>query len=203
MSGNPVIDGLVTLALVAAAGVSLGLLFRERAVEHRVGSVLHVVMALAMVAMTWGWDAELPYALGAAFFAVSALLYAALTVRGRLDAQRHPRHPSWAEGLHALMFAAMAWMYVAMPQGSGGTGASHHAAHAAALSGLSALVGTLLLAAMVAGACAFAWDRIDPPPDVSADVDGVAVIQHRHVESVGGGLMCAAMAVAMVPMLIT
>lgn len=203
MSGNPVIDGLVTLALLAAAGVSLGLLFRERAVEHRVGSVLHVVMALAMVAMMWGWDAGLPYALGAAFFAVSALLYAVLTVRGRLDAQRHPRHSSWAEALHALMFATMAWMYVAMPQGSSGTGAMHHAAHAAALSAPSALTGTLLLAAMVAGAFAFAWDRFDPPADVSVAVDGVAVVQHRHVESLGGGLMCAAMAVAMMPMLLT
>lgn len=203
MSGNPVVDGLVTLALLSAAGVSLVLLLRERAVEHRVGSVLHVVMALAMVAMTWGWDAGLPYALGAGFFAVSALLYAALTVRGRLDARRHPRHPSWAQALHALMFAAMAWMYVAMPQGSGGTDAMDHAAHAAALSGPSALVGTLLLAAMVAGALAFTWDRIDPPVDVSVAVDGVAVVRHRHVESVGGGLMCAAMAVAMVPMLIT
>ena len=98
---------VVTLLFVFSAGVCLRSIMANRGSGTNViGNSLHAIMAIAMAVMAWPRGAELPTRVPMIFFVVSALWFAAATIRS--DGHRV------ANVYHTLMMAAMAWMYAAM-----------------------------------------------------------------------------------------
>ncbi|MFV8050686.1 DUF5134 domain-containing protein [Mycobacterium sp. 48b] len=73
-----------------------------------VSQLLHLAMAIAMVVMAWPRGAELPALVPMYFFLAAAVWFAAGLVRSATTQGRV------ADGYHAAMMLAMAWMYAAM-----------------------------------------------------------------------------------------
>jgi hypothetical protein len=82
-----------------------------------VGILLHFIMSVAMVVMAWPWGATLPTTGPLVFFLLAAVWFVAA---GVTDAGHRV-----VNGYHALMMAAMSWMYAVMNgdllPGRGGT----------------------------------------------------------------------------------
>jgi Domain of unknown function (DUF5134) len=96
-----------------------------------VGNSLHALMAIAMAVMAWPRGADLPATGPLLFFLLASVWFIALTL-GRPGHRR-------ANVYHAVMMAAMAWMYAVM---SGGVlPASSDAASAGGHHGSSAMPG--------------------------------------------------------------
>ncbi|OFB40924.1 hypothetical protein BA059_07845 [Mycolicibacterium sp. (ex Dasyatis americana)] len=73
-----------------------------------VSEVLHLAMAVAMLAMAWPRGAQLPTVAPMVFFSAAAVWF---LVRLARSAATHSR---LLDGLHAAMMLAMGWMYAAM-----------------------------------------------------------------------------------------
>jgi hypothetical protein len=98
---------IVTLLFLFSAAVC----FRSIAAGRHSGAdvishSLHAVMAVAMAVMAWPRGADLPPRAPMVFFAAAALWFAVVTARTA-------GHRA-ADGYHAAMMLAMAWMYAAM-----------------------------------------------------------------------------------------
>ncbi|MGK2379538.1 DUF5134 domain-containing protein [Gordonia tangerina] len=101
---------IVTLLMAAAISeYVLSLVTHRLRWPGVIGHLLHIVMAAAMIAMAWPFGMDLPttgpmvFFLGAGmWFVVAAIVFADTT------AERA------AHGYHAVMMAAMAWMYAVM-----------------------------------------------------------------------------------------
>lgn len=97
----------VTGMFLFSAGVCIAAIIRNRhSRTNLISHSLHAIMAIAMAVMAWPRGAELPSRLPMIFFFSAALWFAVVTAR----AAGH----RVANGYHALMMLAMAWMYAAM-----------------------------------------------------------------------------------------
>ena len=98
---------LVTLLFVFSAAVCVrGLVASRHSPASLISHSLHALMAIAMAVMAWPRGADLPARAPMIFFALAAVWFVAITITGRMH--------RGANGYHALMMMAMAWMYAAM-----------------------------------------------------------------------------------------
>lgn len=118
MTGNIVLQALVTVLGAAVAAFYLPDLGTRHGLRTRLNAGLHLVMAAGMVAMVWPFGMAVPPVLGALVFAAAAAVYAfQIMVPERhhsssaLESHQHRGALLW---YHLAMMAAMAWMYVAM-----------------------------------------------------------------------------------------
>jgi hypothetical protein len=86
-----------------------------------VNHALHLVMSVAMIVMAWPWGMNVPTFPSMLLFLLAALWFAGLGLA--VSTQTHDR---LVNAYHAVMMAAMAWMYAAM-NGDLLTGTSAHA----------------------------------------------------------------------------
>jgi hypothetical protein len=123
---------IVTTLFVLSAAESLYAIATGRRVwTHVVAQFLHVVMAVAMVAMAWPWGADVPTTGPMVYFLLATVWFVIVTMvesghRG-------------INAYHAVMMLAMAWMYAVMSGGllptpaenaGGGAPAGHHGSSA-------------------------------------------------------------------------
>ncbi|MEE4021483.1 DUF5134 domain-containing protein [Gordonia sp. PKS22-38] len=104
---------------------------------HRLGRpgvvshVLHIAMAAAMIVMAWPFGADWPTVAPMVFFLLAAVWFVVAAAAFANEAPERIAH-----GYHAVMMAAMAWMYAVMHgdllPGSG-SGESGHEMHTMAL----------------------------------------------------------------------
>jgi hypothetical protein len=88
-----------------------------------VGSLLHVLMSVAMISMFWSWGARIPVIAQVMVFTAAAAWFAGHAVFG---AGANPGGDGYASWYHAGMMATMVWVAVAMTLVPGpfqGTGA--------------------------------------------------------------------------------
>lgn len=98
---------LVTLLFVFSAAVCVrGMVASRHSPASLISHSLHALMAIAMAVMAWPRGADLPARAPMIFFALAAVWFVAITITGRMH--------RGANGYHALMMMAMAWMYAAM-----------------------------------------------------------------------------------------
>ena len=98
---------VVTLMFVFSAGVCISSIVRHReSAASLISHSPHAIMAIAMAVMAWPRGADLPSRAPMIFFAVAAAWFAVLVFR-----EGSHRGPNT---YHALMMAAMSWMYAAM-----------------------------------------------------------------------------------------
>ena len=133
------IDALLLRGVVTALFVATAVMFAIASWVHRrtagyvVSGALHIVMAVAMIAMAWPQSAALPTT-GPMVFFLLATVYFVIVVFAQAGHRM-------ANAYHAAMMLAMAWMYAVMSgnlapapaEGSvpaGGHGGHHHAGHA-------------------------------------------------------------------------
>lgn len=110
MIHDPILRGLViVLFVLSAAECGWAIITGRPPWTVVVSHGLHLVMAVAMVAMALPWGAELPTTGPALFFVLAAGWFVTLAVvAGRTAPQR------MVYGYHVLMMAATAWMYALM-----------------------------------------------------------------------------------------
>ncbi|AOS64204.1 DUF5134 domain-containing protein [Actinoalloteichus hymeniacidonis] len=154
MVEGPLLQWLFTLGFgLAAVGFLRGVLARRTEgtgpdLPGRVSALTHLVMCVAMIAMTWPWGMSVPATPQLVFFTLAAAWFLALAV-GRMRAEpadglsSTARRRGLPSGLasqlhHSLMMAAMVWMIVIMPAAmsapsSGGGGHNHGLAAAGAV----------------------------------------------------------------------
>ncbi|GFM20951.1 MULTISPECIES: DUF5134 domain-containing protein [Mycobacteriaceae] len=135
------IDDLLLRGVVTALFVATAVMFAIASWVHRrtagyvVSGALHIVMAVAMIAMSWPQSAALPTT-GPMVFFLLATVYFVIVVFAQAGHRM-------ANAYHAAMMLAMAWMYAVMSgdlapapaEGSvpaGGHGGHHHGGHAMA-----------------------------------------------------------------------
>ncbi|MCH6471566.1 DUF5134 domain-containing protein [Sinomonas terrae] len=118
MTGNILIQAMVTVLAAVVAALYLPDLGKRHGARTRVNAGLHLLMAAGMAAMVWPFGRQVPPALGAAVFVAAAAVYAYQIVvpeRRRsssgLESHQHRGALLW---YHFAMMAAMAWMYAAM-----------------------------------------------------------------------------------------
>ena len=133
------IDDLLLRGVVTALFVATAVMFaiaswvHRRTVAYVVSGALHIVMAVAMIAMAWPQGAALPTTGPMVFFLLAAVYFVVVVF-----AQAGHR---LANAYHAAMMLAMAWMYAVMSGGlapapaegsvpAGGHGGHHHGGHA-------------------------------------------------------------------------
>lgn len=133
------IDDLLLRGVVTALFVATTVMFaiaswvHRRAAGYLVSGALHIVMAVAMIAMAWPQGAALPTTGPMVFFLLASVYFVVVVF-----AQAGHR---LANAYHAAMMLAMAWMYAVMSghlspapaEGSvpaGGHGGHHHGGHA-------------------------------------------------------------------------
>ena len=108
---------VTALFVLSAAECLLEIAGGRRAGTRAVGILLHFIMSVAMVVMAWPWGATLPTTGPLVFFLLAAVWFVAA---GVTDAGHRV-----VNGYHALMMAAMSWMYAVMNgdllPGRGGT----------------------------------------------------------------------------------
>ena len=132
------IDDLLLRGVVTALFVATAVMFAIASWVHRrtagyvVSGALHIVMAVAMIAMSWPQSAALPTT-GPMVFFLLATVYFVIVVFAQAGHRL-------ANAYHAAMMLAMAWMYAVMSgdlapapaEGSvpaGGHGGHHHGGH--------------------------------------------------------------------------
>ena len=119
---------VTALFVLSAAECSYAIATGQRVWTHIVSQGLHLVMALAMVTMSWPWGMALPTTGPMLVFAMATLWFVALTLG-------HTGHRG-INAYHAAMMLAMVWMY-AVASGSlipapadgaarAGGGGTHH-----------------------------------------------------------------------------
>ncbi|WP_433799039.1 DUF5134 domain-containing protein [Actinomycetospora sp. CA-084318] len=163
---SPALTLLFTVAFVATAGYALvrlvALLSTGDRDGSRVGELAHLLMSLAMLAMTRG----LTGAPSSPDGALQIVVFTVLTAWFVRRVVRPPAgHERWVEGYHAAMCAAMAWMVAAMPalmggssSGSpGGSGGHHHGGDATAAGTPAWVTGVTEVLAVVALAALAFW----------------------------------------------
>lgn len=116
----------------ALHAVSTGSTTSERR-AHRLGSILHVIMAVDMAAMTWSWWERLPVLPQLVVFGAGSAWYALVAIRrlGHRSRADPADHGPWSAVMHAVMMAAMIWMIMVMAAASEPTGGHHHSAMSA------------------------------------------------------------------------
>lgn len=117
---------VVTAALFGVASAA-----NRGAVTYVVSGALHIIMAVAMVAMAWPQGAAIPTTPPMLFFLLAAVWYVVVTFA-------QPGH-RLTNAYHAAMMLAMAWMYAVMSgqlvpasadgSSGGGHGGHHHGGH--------------------------------------------------------------------------
>ncbi|MCD2189837.1 DUF5134 domain-containing protein [Actinomycetospora soli] len=156
---SPALTLLFTVAFLATAGYSLvrlvALLATGDRGGSRVGELAHLLMSLAMLAMTWGLTGAPSSPGGALQIVVFAVLTVWFVRRIVWPPAGHERH---VEGYHAAMCAAMAWMVAAMPAlmgaPDGASGGHHHGGGAAVggppgwVTGVTEILAVVSLAAL-------------------------------------------------------
>lgn len=130
---SPVFTVLLTVAFLVTGGYALvrlaGLIATGDHGGSRVAELAHLLMSLAMLAMTWGWTGG-PTTPGAVLQIVTFTALTAWFVRRVLLPPAG--HERLVEGSHAATTAAMVWMVAAMPRimgtspSSGGAAGHHH-----------------------------------------------------------------------------
>ncbi|WP_020498173.1 DUF5134 domain-containing protein [Sciscionella marina] len=97
-------------------------------VADRVSWIAHVLMSAGMIAMAWPWGMSLPMNPQLALFALVALWFLGLAVRGHRPCVGHGNLRRLPHVHHAVMMGAMVWMIASMPMAMGGGGSSggHH-----------------------------------------------------------------------------
>ncbi|GAA0948379.1 DUF5134 domain-containing protein [Pseudonocardia zijingensis] len=147
MFGSPV-QGLVFTVVFAATGMySLVLLARGPAGTDRVAEVAHLLMSIAMIAMSWGWTGGPDTLSGLAQIAVFGLFGAWFLAHQLSTGGPVLSGPTY----HVVVLGAMVWMVAATP-GGGHTHHAHHAAAAAAGTGPLTRLVTVAAAALLAAA---------------------------------------------------
>lgn len=160
----------------------------RRRVLPLVGHVLHLVMAVAMVAMAWPWGSAMPVAPQVVVFGAAVVWFTGVgvaQVAGRLPRRMVGGHAPWHQFAHAVMMAAMVWMLVVMAAvPSAADGGHGHASMgtAAVLTGVGATAG-LVVATVV-----LAVDAAQRGPHQLAGRGGT------RVEAIAGAWMSGAMA---------
>lgn len=114
---------------------------------HRLGAMLHVIMAVDMAAMMWPWWNRVPVVPQLAVFVAGLAWYALVAIR-RLGQRPEPdpadRGP-WPAVMHGVMMAAMIWMVSVMAASSGPTAEHDHSA----MSTGEALLGVVVTSGLV------------------------------------------------------
>lgn len=201
----------LALVFVLTALHSVGRAAASRSVGSGIGHGLHVVMSLDMVAMCWPWWTVIPaWPQGVLFGAAAAWFASRLGLhwrRGQATA-RFALH----QASHAVMMLVMVWMVAAMgpmvsagsgrlrgasgataaSAGSTGSGADMAAAMAGAhshgmLGPVAGLIGSLLVALLIAAGVIFALDA--------------ARRATGRLHAVANSAMCAGMVVMCWPMI--
>ncbi len=171
-------DWVVTVIFVATAGYAIVRARTRSGAVALVSQLLHAVMALAMIAMTWLSQPDWLGWLQLAAFAVAGAWYLLPGVRGRCDRD--------SATTHAVMMFGMAWMVLVMiirPAGS-----------LATLAGVAVLVGFLAVGSRQAVALAV--------PVVGRRRAGRPVaVRSRELDRVATLLMVLGMIIMTVPML--
>ena len=108
---------VTALFVLSAAECLLAIATGRRTWAHVVGSLLHLIMSVAMVVMAWPWGATLPTIGPLVFFLLATVWFVVL---GFTDVGHRV-----VNCYHALMMLAMSWMYAVMNgnllPGQGGT----------------------------------------------------------------------------------
>jgi hypothetical protein len=101
----------VVIGLFALVAVECGVavITKPRPWTSAVNHALHLVMAVAMVAMAWPWAAKLPTTGPAVFFLLAAVSFAGMAVFAIRTTTRKELY-----AYHGLMMLATAWMYAIM-----------------------------------------------------------------------------------------
>lgn len=145
----------VVFALLSLFAAWRAVVDRRRVLPF-VGHVLHLVMAVAMVAMAWPWWSAVPVAPQVVVFGSAALWFTGVgvaQVNGRLPRQTLGGHAPWHQFAHAVMMAAMVWMLVvmgAMPTPAGAGHAHGTMGTAAVLTGVAATAGLVVATVVLA-----------------------------------------------------
>lgn len=149
--------------------------------------LLHLVMAVVMVAMAWPWWGYVPALPQVVFFVAATIWFGVLAVL--LASRRVSHYDTGCHGplhqvSHAASMLAMVWMVVVMAP-TGDAPVAHHS-HAALGAG-SVLVGTAVTAAMAVSAVALLVEAFDAMRRSRPAPPG-------PVDSVAGAVMTAGMA---------
>ena len=108
MIGDLTLRWVVTILFGLAAAECTYAILSRHGWAHRVGHLLHLVMAIAMAVMAWPWGAELPTTGPMVFFLAATVWFIWMLVTTPGAGARV------INGYHALMMLAMAWMYAVM-----------------------------------------------------------------------------------------
>ncbi|MGJ8517074.1 DUF5134 domain-containing protein [Carnimonas bestiolae] len=126
---------LITALFAFAAIDSAYRIIRPERSILRYCHLWHLLMSLAMLAMSWPWGHQLPALPQVVLFSVATLWFVWLGISGGCCATDDPHRnlTRLSMGYHALMMAAMAWMLLDMASMAGMSdmsGMAHHAHHA-------------------------------------------------------------------------
>lgn len=154
MLTDPVLQWPFTLVFSAVAVyLAFRVLTARGGALLRVSHLLHLAMALVMIAMSWPVWNSLPWRLQLVFFMAATLWFVVLAllrvVRVLPAATGRHRH-LWHELCHAVMMGAMTWMVWAMPPGDDSH--AHHLdmGHMAGLTEVQRTAGEVLVVALLA-----------------------------------------------------
>ncbi|OQO93936.1 hypothetical protein B1813_05325 [Saccharomonospora piscinae] len=191
------------------------LLARPTRPAGRIDAACHVLMGLAMVAMTWPWGMTVPATPQVVLFGAACLWFASRVAFGAERGGAHAPRPRLAGTHHAVLMAGMAWMAVSMPGPLGapgsGSGGHHHASGggAALMSAVAAdaattalLVGHIVLGVVFVALClpwlarAFDLGRRLPDPGAPRLGHVVADSTCHALMSFGMGVLFLALATA-------
>ncbi|WP_025733490.1 DUF5134 domain-containing protein [Carnimonas nigrificans] len=119
---------LITVLFAFAAVDSAYRVIRPERSILRYCHLWHLLMALAMLAMSWPWGHQLPALPQIVVFSVALLWFVWLGISGGCCASDDPHRnlTRLSMGYHALMMAAMAWMLLAMSNMGEMAQHSHH-----------------------------------------------------------------------------
>jgi hypothetical protein len=132
------------LPLVITAVFSVGILqclyvlaAQQGSLRCRINTLLHFVMSVAMIVMAWSAGTQLPTHELMVFFGLAAIWFIGLAVADASGVRAR-----LVDSYHAVMMAAMVWMFAVMQTGrsAGHSGHSHlHDAHASGMHMSSAI----------------------------------------------------------------
>ncbi|MBT0567842.1 DUF5134 domain-containing protein [Williamsia sp. CHRR-6] len=158
MGGGPLLQWSSTAIFAVVVVLCARDLLTRGDLAARLAAGLHVLMAAAMITMTWSWGSHIPVLVYVLVFTAAALYFAFLA----LYRDRHPH----ASPYHFLMMASMAVMAVVMyapgngalstAQASGTGGMSHSMAGMSMGSGVGGDTPFWAVATSVVGATAYA-----------------------------------------------
>lgn len=118
MTGNPVIQALVTVLAAAVAAFHLHDLGSRHSLRTRLNAAIHLLMAAGMAVMVWPSGMQVPPALGTGVFCAAAAVYAWQIIVPERDRPSSGLESDHLHGAllwyHLAMTASMAWMFAAV-----------------------------------------------------------------------------------------